>query len=92
MASQRRPYRAPRGGAAFREWHEILVLAAILGVAVLLMSTLALYSISERRITGERSCTQYSALSVLPFAFPCSPVQRRHRMHTSCHSMTVYHM
>ena len=61
MASQRRPHRAPRGGAAFREWHEVLVLAAIFGVAVLLVSTFALYSISDRRITGKRNCTKLFA-------------------------------
>ena len=53
MPSQRRPYRALRGGAAAPGWHEVLLLAALYGVGVLLLSTLALYSISDRQITGE---------------------------------------
>ena len=58
MPSQRRPHRALRGGAAVQEWHEVLVLAAILGVGVLLVSTFALYSISDRQETGEHLCMQ----------------------------------
>ena len=34
------------------------MLAAILGVGVLLVSTLALYSISDRQVTGEHLCMQ----------------------------------
>ena len=53
MPSQRRLYRAARGGFAGREWYEVAVVAAILCVGVLLLSTFTLYSLSQRQQIGE---------------------------------------